>query len=132
MRKLLLFTSILLLFTVTAFAQFITGNTLLASLKKYESLNRGVNLDDKDFLDLGKAWGYVTGVFDQLLDITIDPPEGITAGQVADIVQKYLEEHPESRHERGSWLVTRALIEVWPKKDEPYKKRGSKDGIKLR
>ena len=38
----------------------------------------------------------------------------ITKGQVADVVQKYLEANPQNRHEAANGLIRRALIEAFP------------------
>ena len=41
--------------------------------------------------------------------MTLDIPEGVTVGQLCDVVGKYLEDHPEELHERAQYLVARAL-----------------------
>ena len=54
--------------------------------------------------------GYVTGVADAVFNI----PTGATVGQLLDIVGRYLESHPEQRHESGFVVVVRALGNVFP------------------
>jgi Rap1a immunity proteins len=45
--------------------------------------------------------------------LSCEPP-GVTAGQVKDVVVRYLEKHPESRHAVGASLVLAALYEAFP------------------
>jgi hypothetical protein len=44
---------------------------------------------------------------------TVCVPNQATAGQVVDIVLKYMKDHPEDRASRASWIVIRALIGAW-------------------
>lgn len=60
------------------------------------------------------ALGYVTGVADALLGVTHCAPEGVTAGQVRDMVRNYLENTPAVRHFSADTLVSRVLKTTWP------------------
>jgi hypothetical protein len=72
---------------------------------------------------MGACRGYIAGARDMLLDwknnITenwsvVCEPEGVTAGQAAAVVIKWLNEHPEKRHEGAQMLVFMALNEAFP------------------
>lgn len=41
------------------------------------------------------------------------PPEGVTYGQMHDILKKYLEDHVEERHENVANAFYGALLPVW-------------------
>lgn len=41
-------------------------------------------------------------------------PEGVTMGQIRDVVTRSLESNPEQRHEMASWLVMKALQKGFP------------------
>jgi hypothetical protein len=67
----------------------------------------------------GACLGYVTGVADVLGGGTVI--DGIracfvtaTTGQLKDVVLRYLNEHPETRHLVAASLVARALSEAFP------------------
>lgn len=65
---------------------------------------------------------YIQGVVDGQLaaisattrDVAYCIPQGSTAGQVKDIVVKFLSDHPERRHLMGGVLVANALSNAWP------------------
>ena len=41
-------------------------------------------------------------------------PTGVTAGQRRDTILKWLQDHPEDRHNASAWLVYRALYDAFP------------------
>ena len=41
-------------------------------------------------------------------------PDGVTLGQERNVIKKYLENHPENRHEAARFISTLAFKEVWP------------------
>lgn len=65
---------------------------------------------------------YIQGVVDGQLaavtatsrDVAYCIPQGSTAGQMKDIVVKFLADHPERRHLMGGVLVANALSNAWP------------------
>jgi hypothetical protein len=65
---------------------------------------------------------YIMGVVDSISvyqQVTSAPkfacvPTHVTAGQVRDIVVRYLKAHPQDRHLTASGEVIMALKEVWP------------------
>ena len=99
MKKLLL---CLLMVPAMARAEFFTGNNLLALLKSNNSM------------DLVQGLGYVQGVFDSHVKVTICPPPNITAGQVSDMVRNYLDNNPATRNYSADSLISNALRQVWP------------------
>jgi len=122
MKKIIFITFILLIFSIISYADFETGNTL------YQKLNRKLTGDDKIFGDKVYATGYVVGVFDAYEGLLWTAPVGLIQGQVIGVATKYLEDHPESRHEPATDLLTKAFEEAFPLKkeidrnlDEPYK-----------
>lgn len=62
------------------------------------------------------AIGYIRGVADHMPCI----PAEVTNGQSVDVVKKYLESNPETRHEYMGNLVIKALNKAYPcKKTAP-------------
>jgi hypothetical protein len=64
------------------------------------------------------ALGYVFGMSELIPCISGE----ITNGQLVDVVKKYLEQNPETRHLHRSTLVFRALSGAFPCKQEPTPK----------
>lgn len=94
-----------------AHAEFLDGNKLLARLKG-------------DAMDYVNAIGYVTGVYDTMQGVAHCPPNGITAGQVGDMVKQHLEATPELRHRSADIHVVYVLKRAWPCAEQP--KRGAR------
>lgn len=46
--------------------------------------------------------------------IGICPPDGVDTGQTVDVVIKYLQAHPKSRHQPAVRLVRESLAEAFP------------------
>jgi hypothetical protein len=97
--------------TLPAHAGFDTGNRLFEDCSAENYFNRGY------------CGGYVTGIVDMLEALsargvipknTLCIPEGVTKGQLADVVKKYLGEHPERRHLDAGGLVPEALTASFP------------------
>ena len=42
------------------------------------------------------------------------PRETLTFGQLSDVITKYLQDHPEQRHEPAFLLVGLAISDAWP------------------
>ena len=62
--------------------------------------------------------GYIAGAADAASSSAsygmVCLPEGISMSQAADIVKRYLRDHPEVRHYAAYDLAANALAEVWP------------------
>lgn len=96
--------TVLLFMPCMAYAEFESGNTLLAKLTSteiYERLN---------------GMGYVAGVFDSHKTLTHCAPDnsGITAGQITDIAVAYLRNRPAVRNMSADVLLREAFKQVWP------------------
>jgi hypothetical protein len=63
----------------------------------------------------GYCIGYIVGVHDALVSKgNFCVPDGVTGGQLGDVVKLYLRNHPEGRHLSADELVTAALKEKFP------------------
>lgn len=92
----------LLMVPAMAHAEFFTGNELLSKLQS------------RDAIDKIQALGYIQGVFDANMSITVCPPAGVTAGQVNDMIKNYLENIPATRNRTADRIIQDALKSVWP------------------
>ena len=95
----------------TANAGWKTGNNLYESCKSERPLQ------------YADCTSFSMGIIDasELLGKTLHIPADITAGQLHDIVFKYLENHPENRHWPASILVWNAIREAYPAENPPLK-----------
>lgn len=91
-----------LLLSSSAHAEFVTGNQLLGDLKSDVWYTQGY------------AQGYVIGAYDTGKNFLHCAPNGVTVGQVTDVIRAYLEANPTLRHHSGDYLVTQALSKAWP------------------
>lgn len=89
-------------------AGFATGNGLYQDLTSADPFTRGT------------ALGYIAGVADAG---ETGPVQGfrfclssrdITAGQLRDIVKRYLDQYPAERHDLASRLTAKALAQAFP------------------
>jgi len=92
----------LILVTAPAHAEFMDGDKLLATCKSSVPI------------EIADCFGYTTGVFDALSNALICSPDGITRGQVRDIVVAYLQSKPEERHKTADVLIGNVLSALWP------------------
>ncbi len=117
MRARLIFISLttgLLFFVCTASrAEFYSGNQLKDKLEKWE------RLDNSNAVDGSIGAGYVAGVFDVKVGVTICTPPNVTLGQVTSIVLKFLRQYPERLHLDAYLLTEVALSTTWPCKPRP-------------
>lgn len=95
MKKILL---TLLFAAGTAHAQFYTGNELLDKIRTNRTF----------------ATGYVAGVADGNPSQQCIPPNSVTLGQVVDVVELKLINHPDIRHMPAAVLVLAAIQVTWP------------------
>lgn len=73
------------------------------------------NCDRSSDFDQGICAGYVIGAVDGLSAKVGKIPDGVTIGQMKDVIIKYLVDHPESRNSPAASLVYLAVLEAWPK-----------------
>jgi hypothetical protein len=93
--------------TPAAAGNFVTGNDLLRYCQDSQA-------------GLFKTCvGYVLGVVDTLEDQRADNhvrecvPKGVEAGQIVDVVVKFLHDYPQIRQDLASELVGAAVIQAW-------------------
>lgn len=95
----------LLMVPSMAMAEFESGNTLLNQMQ-----SSGV-------AEQMHALGYVKGVIDVYMNVTICPPNngvGITGAQVRDMIKNYLENNPAIRHKTAESIINDAFKKLWP------------------
>jgi hypothetical protein len=95
----------LLFVPAMAQAEFMSGNNLYKDMQG-------------DALDNIHALGYVLGAADSAINVTVCPPEGVKAGQVYDIIKKFLEANPALRHYSADTIVRTRLEALWPCKQQ--------------
>lgn len=109
MRKFFIITTACIATMTTAHAEFLTGNDLLARI-------------NGDAYDSILASGYVAGAYDTLRTTVHCSPEGVTIGQIKDMVKKHLESNPGVRQLSADMHVRYVLEKAWPC---PKKNNGS-------
>ena len=68
-------------------------------------------------LDRATCLSYVIGVLDGMRYLPQPPvtPKGATAGQIRDVVAKYLTDNPAMRDQQARVIVKAAVVDAWPK-----------------
>jgi hypothetical protein len=93
-----------------------SGNELLRGLQSCEIKDK----DARDLFACGNAMGYVAGAGFILGSVGIvKGNEQVTVGQLCDVVQKYLEQNPETRDKPAGLLIWRALQKAFPPERVP-------------
>ena len=92
----------------SAQAFFKDGNKLLSE----------INDTSPTYVPPAIALGYITGVSDALSGITHCAPTNVTAGQMRDMVQNYMQNTPAVRHLPANQIVSHVLKGVWPCKQQ--------------
>lgn len=110
MKKLL---TTLLLVPTMAHAGFLTGNKLYEGMISEQTVERLY------------ALGYITGVHDALEQTNHCSPSNATAGQVRDVVRRYLDQNPEFRNFDADILIRIALSKAWPCANNKSGKKGA-------
>jgi len=113
MKKLIIAATIFSAFASPARAEFFTGNTLFRICSSGE------------FADIMDCLGYTTGASDAAQWRHFCPSEGITRGQIRDIVFAYLRDNPEVRNQTADLIVAAALKRVWPCQQSNQRRGGS-------
>jgi hypothetical protein len=83
--------------------------------------------DESTSFNEGLCWGYIAGVYDagKALDTATNKrqwsagwtacvPDGVLAGQLVEVVKKWLREHPSEWHLGAGGLVAAAFDEAFP------------------
>lgn len=97
-----LFFAALVAASLPSHAEFKSGNSL------YEQMKSSSTLEQMN------ALGYVTGVADVLSGALSCHPANVTAGQLNDMVLKYMENYPATRNFTADLIVQRVLSSTWP------------------
>ena len=98
------------------------GNKLLTQCENALSINEGEAAKVDSIARAGFCLGMMQGMtsmngyYQTLLGkkALFCLPEGVTNGQAARVVVKYLKEHPEKLHEHESSLALWAFVEAFP------------------
>lgn len=92
--------------------ELLSGNELVEMMREYEKAER--KHKSTDWYKAGQYLGFVTGFYDATWFFYADRKK-IGAEQIADVVAKFLNQHPE-KWNRPAWdLVMEALQETFPR-----------------
>jgi hypothetical protein len=98
-------------------ANFKTAKDLYRSISACYAEGGPRRCSTQESADYFEAAGYVLGVHDLLQQspqCACWPQEGVTVGQLLDIVLKFLRDHPDALHRNGADIVGSALTTAWP------------------
>ena len=103
--KRLICTCIAVILLAAAPAMAMTGNQLKDNADYGEK--------DPRSYSQGYFLGYVAGVADETTT-KLCIPKGVTRTQIAEVVRKYLQDHPAELHLDPNVLVLKAIRTAWP------------------
>lgn len=94
-----------------------TGNGLLSGLGSCADIKKSIlSGDDAPVTAIAnchKARGYIEGATDVIVAMRQIQLPRTTKGQIYDVVEKYLNDHPESRQENSNLLIDKAIVVAW-------------------
>jgi hypothetical protein len=93
----ILLTAVLMTGTAAYSAEALTGNSLLD-----ECQGSGESF----------CVGFALGVANALSTVCV--PDGVTAGQLTKMAERYLEAHPQNLHQSATSLLSVAFSTAWP------------------
>jgi len=109
--KLILIVTMMMPMSANAgFNAFINGQKLYDKSTAYKS----GDIDNAELYDAGAFMYYVMGVIDASIGSGLFCPQNISSDQAANVVSKYLNEHPELRSSSAESLVKAAVAKEWP------------------
>lgn len=89
-----------------------SGNDLVNVMREYDKAQAGTKYDA---YDVGSFMGYLQGATDATASRGLyELPDGVTVGQIAAIVSKFLNANPENWNLPAAALITLALMEAFP------------------
>jgi hypothetical protein len=94
-------------------AQARDGSDLLAGYNSYKRVKAGIAANT-DAYEGGLFDGYVSGVFDSGVGISLCVQVYVKNGQIQEVVGQFLETHPASRKRSAVLLATQALMQAFP------------------
>ncbi|MGZ4975727.1 MAG: Rap1a/Tai family immunity protein [Methylobacter sp.] len=92
------------------FNAFIDGHKLHDKSRAYKK----DDIETANLYDAGAYLYYIMGVIDSNIGSGLFCPRNISSDQAANVVTKYLNEHPQSLDSSGEALVKAALAQEWP------------------
>lgn len=101
MNKLVVFLTFCLL-SFSSQAQMLSGNDL------HHTLNSDLKVDK------ALSLGFVVGVYDTLQGFNHCAPNGVTAGQIRDMVKQFLEDGPSIRDMPANEIILAVFKDTWP------------------
>jgi hypothetical protein len=112
---------VLLGFSSVSFGAFMSGHELLAHMENCEKYHAGQETKE-NYRSCGVGKSYVAGVFDTghslaerwLFKNHVCKPDGVGRKQAADIVKKYMGDHPEQLDYAAAGIVFDALSQAYP------------------
>jgi hypothetical protein len=112
MNKIIPYACFMLFVSVGLQAEFYAGTELHNWCTEVENIQTG---RAGDLFAVGKLYGYIAGVAALSESECFTLPQGVTIGQLAAIVSRYLDKHPELWNKDAAGLVIWALMDTWPK-----------------
>ena len=118
--KQILFLTVILLASAPASAAFYSTDYLKQLIDSCNSLPDTFDANQENITrvkDCGLSTGYILGIFDELNVITDKSkcfPEALQSEQVFSVVENWLQNHPERRHESADKSVNSAFSAAWP------------------
>ncbi len=92
------------------FNAFIDGHKLHDKSRAYKK----DDIETANLYDAGAYLYYIMGVIDSNIGSGLFCPRNISSDEAANVVTKYLNEHPQSLDSSGEALVKAALAQEWP------------------
>lgn len=105
MKKLTI--AVLMTCSMTAHAEFFTGNMLLNMIDSAKDSDRTMGM------------GYIAGAFDASQKAVHCSPSSVSLRQVVDMVRKRLTDAPEDRHYSADMIVMSVMKAAFPCKSKP-------------
>jgi|TARA_B100000035_G_scaffold304753_1_gene304831 hypothetical protein len=97
-----------------------SGHDLFSQLEDYY-IEKGMT--DKELLNAGMAYGYISAIFDSHREnFTI--PADVKPTRLVATVYKFLIDNPNLRYKKANILVLQAISESFPLEEEETKKDG--------
>ena len=91
-----------------------SGHQLFKQLKDYY-IEKGMT--NEEFLNAGRGYGYVSGVYDSLRE-KYNIPNEVKPSQIIATVYQFLHKNPHLLHRRASSVVNQAISEAFPLEKE--------------
>ena len=128
MKRILLTVILLLFISCSAFATELSGTDLLQGCSSLIKAINNDQLTQKDYENINFWSGYLAGFLDTMPVVGMVPyslPEnGLSYGQLAMVIHKYLGNNPEFLDKEPSSLILLALAKAFPSSKQSAEKAG--------